>query len=553
MKFGQGVYRFKPDGSGFEFITGSTNNTWGLGFSETFDVFGSTANNDPSFYVAIPNRYFEGVPGPERRRPPGERAGLPERAQFYDAHFLTPYIRQVDVFGGYTAAAGHQLYTARSFPKAYWNRIAFITEPTAHIVGQGILEKHGAGFVTRDGWNLLAGAEEWVAPVHAQAGPDGAVWVADWYNFIAQHNPTPPGLQQRPGQRLRDVDARPHRGRIYRVVYKGAAARRRRSRCRQPTDPAGPRGGALVRQHAVAAARAAPARRARAAATWCRSSWRSSATRCRRDRPERRRDARALDAARARRARRPDDATPVGRRSRRWRIRRPACARRRRWCCRARPGGARRSSTRASCATPTCTRGWRCCWRSPSCRRPTPIGAALYAASQEPVNYGDRWLSRALFMAAHRHKEAVPHRVPRRSARGAGQRAADRAAPRRHPPRLARARTRRRSRPTGRHMEVPGSWESRGLPDFDGVVWFTRYDRRARRRAQAHGSASAGSERRGDLGERPASRRRSRRDPPTPTPMFTRARRRPPRGRQHAHRCASRTCAATAASSARPR
>ena len=23
-------------------------------------------------------------------------------------------------------------------------------------------------------------------------------------------------------------------------------------------------------------------------------------------------------------------------------------------------------------------------------------------------------------------------------------------------------------------MQVPGNWESRGLPDFDGVVWFTR-------------------------------------------------------------------------------
>ena len=49
--------------SDFEYVTGSTNNTWGLGFSETFDVFGSTANNDPSFYVAIPNRYFDGVEG----------------------------------------------------------------------------------------------------------------------------------------------------------------------------------------------------------------------------------------------------------------------------------------------------------------------------------------------------------------------------------------------------------------------------------------------------------------------------------------------------------
>ena len=61
-------------------MTGSTNNTWGLGFSETFDVFGSTANNDPSFYMAIPNRYFEGVEGlPSGRARPRRRARLSER------------------------------------------------------------------------------------------------------------------------------------------------------------------------------------------------------------------------------------------------------------------------------------------------------------------------------------------------------------------------------------------------------------------------------------------------------------------------------------------
>lgn len=145
MQFLQGVYRFKPDGSDFELLTSSTNNTWGLGFSETFDVFGSTANNDPSFYLAIPNRYFEGVPalasGPRTFGGPGYQS----IARFYAAHYVTPYIRQVDVHGGYTAAAGHHLYTARAFPRSYWNRTAFIAEPTAHLVGQGIVEKDGAG------------------------------------------------------------------------------------------------------------------------------------------------------------------------------------------------------------------------------------------------------------------------------------------------------------------------------------------------------------------------------------------------------------------------
>ena len=237
LQFLQGVYRFKPDGSGFEFLTGSTNNTWGLGFSETFDVFGSTANNEPSFYLAIPNRYFEDVPGLGKGMRGSGGPGYQGVAQFYAAHYVTPYIRQVDVHGGYTSAAGHHLYTARSFPQAYWNRIAFITEPTVHIVGQGIVEKQGAGFVTRDGWNLLAGAEEWVAPVHAQVGPDGAVWVADWYNFISQHNPTPPGFSNGPGNAYETSMRDRQRGRIYRVVYRDAAPSAARPLSKN--DPAG--------------------------------------------------------------------------------------------------------------------------------------------------------------------------------------------------------------------------------------------------------------------------------------------------------------------------
>ena len=152
-------------------------------------------------------------------------------------HPVTPYIRQVDVHGGYTAAAGHHLYTARAFPKEYWNRIAFITEPTAHLVGQGILEKQGAGFVTRDGWNLMAGSEEWVAPVHAQVGPDGAVWVADWYNFIAQHNPTPTGYSNGKGNAYESTLRDHMRGRIYRVSYRNAPPAKRWSLSK--TDPAG--------------------------------------------------------------------------------------------------------------------------------------------------------------------------------------------------------------------------------------------------------------------------------------------------------------------------
>ena len=214
----------------------STNNTWGLGFSETFDVFGSTANNEPSFYMAIPNRYFEDVPGLGT----GVRAaaaGLSGRGAVLCRalrHAVHPAGRRARrLHGGRRPSPLHGAVVSQ----AYWNRIAFITEPTAHLVGQGIMEKQGAGFVTRDGWNLLAGAEEWVAPVHAQVGPDGAVWVADWYNFIAQHNPTPIGFSNGPGNAYETSMRDRHRGRIYRVVYKNARPRPPMSL--SPSDQAG--------------------------------------------------------------------------------------------------------------------------------------------------------------------------------------------------------------------------------------------------------------------------------------------------------------------------
>ena len=217
IKFGQGFFRFRPDGSQLEYMTSTSNNTWGLGFTETGDIFGSTANNSHGWYMAIPNRYFHGAP---HIRENGSRSTDTHK----DMKPITEKVRQVDVFGGFTAAAGHNFYTARAFPKKYWNNIAFVAEPTGHILHQNVMKKNGTDFEDAEGFNLMAGADEWFAPVFSEVGPDGAVWVADWYSYIIQHNPTPKGATNGSGNAydtpLRDFT----HGRIYRVGYKGAPA-----------------------------------------------------------------------------------------------------------------------------------------------------------------------------------------------------------------------------------------------------------------------------------------------------------------------------------------
>jgi putative membrane-bound dehydrogenase-like protein len=219
LRFGQGFFRFRPDGSKLEFLRSTNNNSWGVGFSEEGVLFGSTANGNPSVYLPVPNRYYERVRGWSS----GVLAGIAGNAPI---HPITDKVRQVDFHGHFTAAAGHALYTARAYPRLYWNRTAFVCEPTGHLVATFPIQPEGAGYRSRNAWNLLASDDEWTSPIMAEVGPDGSVWVIDWYNYIVQHNPTPAGFKTGKGQAYETPLRDKTHGRIYRLVYKGAKAHR---------------------------------------------------------------------------------------------------------------------------------------------------------------------------------------------------------------------------------------------------------------------------------------------------------------------------------------
>lgn len=220
--FRQGFFRFKVEGEGeqaavtdLEFLRSTNNNTWGLGIGEEGLIFGSTANGNPSEFMPIPNRYYEAVRGWSSN----VLNGIADSEKFEALESAN--VRQVDHHGGFTAAAGHALYTARNYPREYWNRAAFVTEPTGHLIATFILRADGAGFRSKNSWNLLASNDEWTSPIMAEVGPDGNVWVIDWYNYIVQHNPTPAGFKNGKGNAYEsDLRDKKH-GRIYRLTYNG--------------------------------------------------------------------------------------------------------------------------------------------------------------------------------------------------------------------------------------------------------------------------------------------------------------------------------------------
>ncbi len=221
LNFTMGTYRFKPDGSALEFLHQFTNNSWAQSANAAGDQFGGTANGAPIFYGGIPASAF----------PPGVRGMTAKKINEVDiAHTITPNFRQVDVFNGYTAAAGCAFIESKALP-ARLQGMAMVCEPTLKVITLMDVQPQGAGYVARDSYNLVASTDEWMSPVFAEVGPDGAVWFADFQNFIIQHNPTPSvdrgGFAGEIGVGGAHInDLRDHeRGRIYRVVSKKTPGR----------------------------------------------------------------------------------------------------------------------------------------------------------------------------------------------------------------------------------------------------------------------------------------------------------------------------------------
>ncbi len=219
--FSTGHFRFRPDGSELEFLQNTTNNTWGLGFTSDFDILGSTANANPSWFATFPKAVYLAADLEAPRTPRADDNPL-----FFP---ISTDIRQVDVFGRYTAAAGHSFITSSRFPESWREHLAMVAEPTGKLVGLFATKRHGAGWISRQlPNNLYNSADAWSAPVQAETGPDGAVWICDWYNLIIQHNPTPTvaaaGVDFQTGRGnayetpLRDT----RHGRIYRVFPAGS-------------------------------------------------------------------------------------------------------------------------------------------------------------------------------------------------------------------------------------------------------------------------------------------------------------------------------------------
>ncbi len=219
-KIGNGLFRFKPDGSEIEVVSSYNSNTWGMDFSWDGEIFFTMANGSHLRHVVLSDAVLS------RGRAGGLKEGWKDIADHRDAnpalkYSINPYL-QIDNVGGFTAAAGSTLYDGGAWPDEY-RSIHFVTECTINIVHQDRIRPEGVTYAASKvrPEEFVAGTDLWFRPIDTEVGPDGALYIVDFYNQAAVHNDTR-GPKHDPYNAAIRPDRDHEHGRIWRLQHKQA-------------------------------------------------------------------------------------------------------------------------------------------------------------------------------------------------------------------------------------------------------------------------------------------------------------------------------------------
>ena len=220
---GSGVVRFKPDGSAFEQFSSRGGNTWGLDITWDGQVFWTQPTSGTVFFhTVLPESVlakgrlsgtnsWKGMISGQTTYP---RMSRPEQA----------YV-QIDQVGQFTAAAGCAIYEGGAWPEK-WRYSYFTGEPTLNLVHHQFVKPDGVSYTTekekgREQTEFMRSGDWWFRPIETRVGPDGALYIVDFYNQAVIHNDTR-GPQHGPANAAVRPDRDHYFGRIWRVQHKQA-------------------------------------------------------------------------------------------------------------------------------------------------------------------------------------------------------------------------------------------------------------------------------------------------------------------------------------------
>ena len=218
-----GVVRFKPDGSAIEQYSSKGGNTWGLTVTDDNEIMWTqpTSGQLLMHTVLSEDELSKGKAG----NLSGFKVVIPSDKTYPAMTWEQQAYRQIDFVGSFTAAAGASIYDGGTWPKL-WHGSYFTTEPTINLVHHRFIDPDGVTYNAhkqpgREETEFITSKDMWFRPIEARVGPDGAMYVVDFYNQAVIHNDT-----RGPDHNLVNAAVRPDRdhyfSRIWRVDHKEA-------------------------------------------------------------------------------------------------------------------------------------------------------------------------------------------------------------------------------------------------------------------------------------------------------------------------------------------
>jgi putative heme-binding domain-containing protein len=187
------TFRFRPDGSRVEPWTYGQVNPFGMTVDPWGNLYTADCHSKPITQL-IRGAYYDSFGKP------------------HDGLGYAPHVTQHDHKS--TALCGLTWYDGDQFP-ADWRGVMFLGNVTGNRVNCDRIVWTGATPVAEELPDFLVSTDLWFRPTDIKQGPDGALYVADFYNKIIGHYEVD---LKHPG---RDKD----RGRVWRIVYTGEGGR----------------------------------------------------------------------------------------------------------------------------------------------------------------------------------------------------------------------------------------------------------------------------------------------------------------------------------------
>lgn len=210
--------RFKPDSYELETLSAATQ------YGQTFDPWGHhflTENAHHIFQEVLAARYLNRNQNLLISSTIQSNSDHGNACEVYPTT-LNPTHQLLTDVGVITSACGITWYDGGAFPDEYQNA-TFVAEPVHNLVHVDAVRDSGSSFVASrilKKKDFLTSKDAWFRPVQFYVGPDGALYVVDYYRQIVEHPEWMSDEINKSGALYNGTD----KGRIYRITPKTGLA-----------------------------------------------------------------------------------------------------------------------------------------------------------------------------------------------------------------------------------------------------------------------------------------------------------------------------------------